>query len=95
MNQVFRDLFLDGSANQMSEVSALALYYEFRELTPAGSDGDEMIRKLSDRLVAVDLLVQAAELLVFNKLKRRFGGELRFFAHARVLNAVHFDVAAE
>jgi hypothetical protein len=32
-------------------------------LTPIGRRGDEMIRKLVDRLVAVDLLDQAAELL--------------------------------
>jgi hypothetical protein len=74
MNQVFRDLFLDGAADQMSEVSALALYYEFRELTPAGTDGDDMIRKLSDRLVAVDLLVQAAELLD-HQVKYRLRGQ--------------------
>lgn len=63
MNESFRNLFLEGRADKMSEVSALALYYEFRELTPAGPDGDEMIRKLSDRLVSVDLLEQASELL--------------------------------
>ena len=34
-----------------------------RELTPIGRRGDEMIRRLADRLVAVDLLDQAAELL--------------------------------
>src|SRR5207237_256764 len=33
------------------------------ELTPIGRRGDEMIRRLADRLVAVDLLDQAAELL--------------------------------
>ena len=74
MNQVFRDMFLEGAADKMSEVSALALYYEFRELTPAGSDGDEMIRILSDRLVTVDLLDQAAELLD-HQVKFRLRGQ--------------------
>ena len=32
------------------------LYYDFRELTPVGPDGDEMVRLLADRLVAVDLI---------------------------------------
>lgn len=63
MNTAFRALFLEGAADEMSEVSSLALYYEFRELTPTGSDGDDMIRKLSERLVSVDLLNQASELL--------------------------------
>lgn len=63
MAAVFRTLFLDGAADGLSPVEALGLYYDFRELTPVGSDGDEMIRKLAERLVAVDLLPQAAELL--------------------------------
>jgi hypothetical protein len=44
-------------------IVALGLFYDFRELTPIGRRGDEMIRRLADRLVAVDLLDQAAELL--------------------------------
>src|SRR5262249_44815944 len=42
---------------------ALGLVYDFRELPPVGRRGDEMIRRLTDRLVSVDLLDQAAELL--------------------------------
>src|SRR4029078_8011493 len=44
-------------------VEALGLFYDYRELTPIGRRGDEMIRRLADRLVAVDLLEQAGELL--------------------------------
>lgn len=47
----------------MPAIDALSLFYDFSELTPLGRRGDEMIRRLSDRLVAVDLLDQAAELL--------------------------------
>src|SRR5665213_8730 len=39
------------------------MFYDFRDLTPIGRRGDEMIRRLTDRLVSVDLLDQAAELL--------------------------------
>ena len=63
MSGVFRQLFLEGKADRLSPVEALALYYDFRELTPIGAEGDEMIRRLSDRLVAVDLLDRAEELL--------------------------------
>ncbi len=63
MNQIFRKLFLDGGADKMAPVAAVALYYDFQELTPIGSDGDEMVRKLSDRLVKVDLLDRAEQLL--------------------------------
>jgi tetratricopeptide (TPR) repeat protein len=59
----FERLFLDGTADAMPAIEALSLFYDFRELTPIGRRGDEMIRRLADRLVAVDLLGQAAELL--------------------------------
>src|SRR6187455_1410635 len=47
----------------MPAIDALGLFYDFRELTPIGRRGDEMIRKLAERLVSVDLLDQAAEVL--------------------------------
>ncbi|MBA5779296.1 hypothetical protein H2509_19370 [Stappia sp. F7233] len=72
MNAVFASLFLGGKADDLKPVQALALFYDFRELTPVGRQGDEMVRSLANRLVAVDLLDQAAELLkhqVDNRLK--------------------------
>ena len=63
MSDTFNFLYLEDGADRMAPVTAIALYEEFRELTPAGRKGDEMIRKLADRLVNVDLLDQAAELL--------------------------------
>jgi hypothetical protein len=63
MVDTFAKLYLDGAADVMPPVSAIALYDEFRDLTPTGAKGDEMIRKLADRLAAVDLLDRAAELL--------------------------------
>ena len=61
----FSDLFLNGAADQLGDLDALSLYYDFRELTPAGARGDEMIRNLARRLVHVDLLPQAADLLQY------------------------------
>ncbi|MXN63726.1 hypothetical protein GR183_02315 [Stappia sp. GBMRC 2046] len=72
MNAVFASLYLDGKANGMDPVEALALFYDFRELTPVGHRGDAMVRHLASRLISVDLLEQAAELLqhqVENRLK--------------------------
>lgn len=63
MSDTFAKLYLDGAADTLPPVTAIALYDEFRELTPTGSRGDEMIRRLADRLVAVDLLDRAADLL--------------------------------
>jgi hypothetical protein len=61
----FADLFLNGAADQLGDLDALSLYYDFRQLTPAGAKGDEMIRNLARRLVKVDLLAQAADLLEY------------------------------
>ena len=63
MGDIFESLFLRGKADQLSPVQALTLFYDYKELTPVGAQGDEMIRKLVERLVSVDLLPQAAELL--------------------------------
>jgi len=63
MRATFDTLFLRGAANDMSPLKAIALFDEFRELTPTGDRGDEMIRRLADRLVSVDLLDPAAALL--------------------------------
>ncbi len=63
MSQIFESLFLGDRSEKLTPVQALSLFYDYKELTPVGSQGDEMIRKLVERLVAVDLLPQAAELL--------------------------------
>jgi tetratricopeptide (TPR) repeat protein len=69
----FRGLFLDGLADGLEPIQALALFYDFKELTPIGSDGDLMVRKLVRRLVDVDLLGQAAELLSYQADNRLDG----------------------
>ncbi len=61
----FEDLYLNGAADKLSDLDALALYYDFRQLTPPGTRGDEMIRNLARRLVKVDLLAQAGDLLEY------------------------------
>jgi len=63
LQNAFRAMFLDGAADGLQPVQALALFYDFRDLTPIGADGDEMVRRLARRLIDVDLLDQAAELL--------------------------------
>lgn len=63
MSDMFKLLYLQGGADTLSPISAIGLFDEFRDLTPTGAEGDEMIRKLADRLAKVDLLDRAAELL--------------------------------
>lgn len=76
MTDTFKKLYLEGMADELPPLKALALYDEFRELTPAGPDGDQMIQKLSERLVNVDLLNRAADLLE-HQVKFRLQGEER------------------
>jgi tetratricopeptide (TPR) repeat protein len=59
----FEALFLTPKGDTIPAIDALSLFYDFRNLTPVGRRGDEMIRRLADRLVSMDLLDQAAELL--------------------------------
>lgn len=63
MVKAFDDLYLKDAADGMTPVRAIALFDEFKELAPSGEPGDEMIRKLADRLASVDLLDRAAILL--------------------------------
>jgi hypothetical protein len=72
-SELFSQLYLTPKGEGMPPVDALAMFYEFRELTPIGRRGDEMIRRLADRLVAVDLLDQASELLQYQIDKRLEG----------------------
>ena len=76
MTDLFRRLYIEGEADKMPPLRALALYDEFRELTPSGSDGDLLIELLAARLVDVDLLERAANLLE-QQVEFRLQGEER------------------
>jgi len=63
MTDIFRRLYLDGEADSLPPLKALALYDEFMELTPSGEDGDQIIENIADRLASIDLLTESAEQL--------------------------------
>jgi tetratricopeptide (TPR) repeat protein len=63
MSDTFEKLFLGGLADNLSAFAAIGLFDEFQDLTPSGTKGDEMIRKLADRLAQVDLIDRSADLL--------------------------------
>jgi hypothetical protein len=79
----FESLFLSGKGETLPAIDALSLFYDFRDLTPMGRRGDEMIRRLADRLVAVDLLDQAAALLQ-HQVDKRLQGAARAQVAARL-----------
>lgn len=83
MSELFEDLFLRGMADDMPPLKSLGLFYEFRELTPIGEKGDEIIQKLADRLAAVDLLDRSTQLLE-HQIRYRLTGENRARVGARL-----------
>ena len=80
---LFAQLFLSTKGDNLPPVDALAMFYDFRDLTPIGRRGDEMIRRLADRLVAFDLLDQAGELLQY-QIDHRLEGAARAQVAARL-----------
>ena len=65
MIKIFEDVFIGNHADTiLSPIKALALYQDFKWLAPLSSKHYQIIQKLADRLVAVDLLPRAQELLL-------------------------------
>jgi tetratricopeptide (TPR) repeat protein len=81
--RTFDALFLGGKGDALPPIDALSMFYDFKDLTPIGRRGDEMIRRLADRLVSVDLLDQAAELLQ-HQVDNRLQGAARAQVAARL-----------
>lgn len=90
MSDAFQMLYLENGADVLPPVTAIALYDEFRELTPPGDLGDTMIRRLADRLVQVDLLGRAADLLEA-QIEFRLKGEDKARVGARLALIYLFD----
>ena len=64
MAKIFNDVFLPGGLGEdMDDFTVVALFYEFKELNPIGRQGDNVIIAIAKRLVRLDLLENAAELL--------------------------------
>ncbi|MGY2049293.1 hypothetical protein [Methylobacterium sp. JK268] len=80
---LFADLFLTDRGASLGRVEALALFYDFKEFTPLGRRGDEIVRGLADRLVSLDLLDAAADLLQ-HQVDKRLTGAARASVAARL-----------
>lgn len=80
---VFEDLFLGPRGEKLGGVEALALYFDFKDFAPAGRRADEIVRRLADRLVALDLLDSADELLQY-QIEHRLEGAARSSVSARL-----------
>ena len=63
MVSVFEDLYLNNNDDKMPAVKSLALYGDYKWLAPLSKNYNAIVQKLADRLVAVDLLERAYQLL--------------------------------
>ena len=63
MREIFRELFLGDLGKDLTAIKLLALYEEFRELTPPAEAGDEVVEGLAEKLAGVDLLDESIALL--------------------------------
>jgi hypothetical protein len=63
MAAIFQSLYLEGAADRLAPVAAVALYHEFRELTPPGDAGQRIVLGLAERLTAMELPGTAASVL--------------------------------
>lgn len=74
MSALYTGYFTSPQLEKESPLDAVALYEEFRELLPAGPEGNEVIKALAERLVKADLLDRAAGLLQY-QLDHRIQGD--------------------
>ena len=79
----FEDLYLTEKGDALPGIQAVALFFDFRELSPIGRRGDEVVRRLADRLVGLDLLDSAADLLQY-QIDHRLTGPARSAVAARL-----------
>ena len=63
MVETFEDIYINNRADNMPLLKSLALYHDFEWLAPQSRHYNEIVQKLADRLVAVDLLPRAQQLL--------------------------------
>jgi len=94
MRAAFEQLYLKGRADKLPPIEALALFYDFIDLTPIGPKGDDMIRRMADRLVKVDLLGPAAKLLDY-QITKRLDGVARAQVASRLALVYLMDNKAE
>jgi tetratricopeptide (TPR) repeat protein len=81
--RLFDELFLSGKGDSLSRIEALGLFFDFKDYLPIGRRGDEIVRRLADRLVELDLLDQAGDLLQ-HQVENRLSGAARATVAARL-----------
>lgn len=63
MRAAFLRYWTEGDSERAPPVAAIAMFDEFRDLLPQDQRGEQIVRRVVDRLIGVDLLERAADLL--------------------------------
>ncbi len=63
MVTTFEEIYINNRADNMPILKSLALYQDFEWLAPQSKHFNEIVQRLADRLVAVDLIPRARQLL--------------------------------
>lgn len=63
MGQTYTDLYLGEDLKNVPALEAVAVYEQFRELTPIGDTGNKLEQNLAEHLVRAELLQHGAKLL--------------------------------
>jgi predicted negative regulator of RcsB-dependent stress response len=75
MTKTFRDAFMNSGDAAIEPIKAVSIYDEFKELAPTGPEGDAFAEHLAERLVDIDLLGRAGNLLESLVTQRLQGNE--------------------
>jgi len=63
MANAFKSIFIGEKFETTDPLIAVAVYDEFKELTPVGNEGNELINRLADKLMSINLMSRATQVL--------------------------------
>ena len=79
---IYRRIFLSDEMQELDDFTVIALFYEFKDFTPIGNDGDRAVLGIARRMLNLDLLDMAIDILQHQVTYRLRGVE-------RIITANH------
>ena len=61
--EIYRRIFLSDEMQELDDFTVIALFYEFKDFTPIGADGDRAVLSIARRMLNLDLLDMAIDIL--------------------------------
>ncbi|MFO1189278.1 MAG: hypothetical protein U1E97_06745 [Alphaproteobacteria bacterium] len=83
MREAFEGLFMSEDSARTDPMAAISIFEAHKDLVPSGDRGDRILRNLADRLIDVDLLDRARDLLA-TLVRERLKGEAKAEAGYRL-----------